>query len=248
MKDKIMSTIIRNTPATTESLSRRSGLEMHALGMSLTRRKFIAAGAAALALAGCAKARGPGPIISCWGDSLTEGWGAPRGLDYPSVLRGLFSGERVVSNHGRSGETSVQIVSRFNAAEVLGGDTSVFWMGHNNLGQPDQILDDIESCFNRLLPTSSGERRALILTLLNGNFEDHREGAPVHRQILTLNEQIMTRWPANSFDIRTLMVRASSGVNDVVSADWRSDDIHLNEHGSTFVAAQVKAYLVGKGW
>lgn len=246
-----MSTITRNTQPTIESIIHRSGfedVEPHALGTILTRRKFIAAAAAALALAGCAKGRGTGPIISCWGDSLTEGWGAPRGLDYPSVLGGLFRGERVVSNHGRSGETSGQITSRFNAAELLNGDTSVFWMGHNNVGQPDQILNDIESCLGRLLPTPSGEKRALILTLLNGNFEDHREGAPGHRQILNLNEQIMTRWPANSFDIRAAVVRASSGVNDVVSADWRSDDIHLNEHGSAFVAAQVKAYLDGKGW
>ena len=65
-------------------------------------------------LAGCGRKRfrklAAGDAILALGDSLTAGFGAPKGADYPAQLAQLVG--RKVINGGVSGDTSAQALAR----------------------------------------------------------------------------------------------------------------------------------------
>ena len=60
--------------------------------------------------------RSAGETIICFGDSLTEGVGAERGEEYPTILSRLL-GMRVV-NAGQRGDTTAQALERINTSVV----------------------------------------------------------------------------------------------------------------------------------
>ncbi len=80
--------------------------------------------AALLFMTGCGKMDianrdNPGRNIICFGDSITEGFGAGAGEDYPSLLRKRVS--RPVINAGHSGDTTRDALRRLEA-DVLAAD------------------------------------------------------------------------------------------------------------------------------
>lgn len=79
--------------------------------------RCVATLGAALLAAGSALG-GEAPPIAAWGDSLTLGFGAAPGEDYPALAASLFSPTRIVENHGIGGQTSTQIAARLNALPV----------------------------------------------------------------------------------------------------------------------------------
>lgn len=56
----------------------------------------------------------PGTEIVAFGDSLTYGYGAARGQDYPSILTQRL--ERPIQNLGRNGETAIHAATRIEEA------------------------------------------------------------------------------------------------------------------------------------
>ena len=67
-----------------------------------------------------------GANLIAFGDSLTAGYGAPQGEDYPTKLAGLI-GQPVI-NAGVSGDTTASALARIDA-DVLGRDPRVVIVG-----------------------------------------------------------------------------------------------------------------------
>lgn len=77
-------------------------------------------------------ARPSGQQIICFGDSLTAGYGASSGMDYPSQLSEMLA--RPVINAGVSGDTTGQALERLEA-DVLSRDPRIvlITLGGNDL-------------------------------------------------------------------------------------------------------------------
>jgi len=77
-------------------------------------------------------ARPSGQQIICFGDSLTAGYGASRGMDYPSQLSEMLA--RPVINAGVSGDTTGQALERLEE-DVLSRDPRIvlITLGGNDL-------------------------------------------------------------------------------------------------------------------
>lgn len=184
----------------------------------------------------------PTSAIACWGDSLTIGSGAVLYTsDYPSVI-GRDTPGRVVYNGGVGGEKSGQILTRMLLDKVRGKRwTTVLWMGRNNVndvGMQDTVMADIASAVANL-----SHSRFLVLTVLNSKTET--TGTANYNAIIALNNAILAAYPNNSYDMRSHLATDPDGT---IPSGMMSDVIHLNATGYAEVAAQVSAFLSGKGW
>ncbi len=101
-------------------------------------------------------AKRAGPVV-CFGDSLTEGFGSPRGASYPDELRrlGHFPGVEIL-NLGRSGDTSADGLARLDR-DVLALNplprAVVVGFGGNDLIQRRPLSEtfaDLETIITRL--------------------------------------------------------------------------------------------------
>lgn len=189
----------------------------------------------------------PSGLISCWGDSLTEGAG---GKPYPAILaEALPAGQRTVFNCGIGGQKSGQIAQRFHATSERFADTSVIWAGRNNYGETDAILADIEGMVDSLTTD-----HYLVLAILN--MEGETAGGGALAAIDRLNRGLERRYPGHFLDIRRILVDAydaklpgdvSDHAADLPPRSLRSDAIHLNSAGYRLVAERVQAALRGMG-
>lgn len=68
----------------------------------------------------------PDKLVLCWGDSITEGMGMPRGKDYPSQLEALLGKGWSVLNSGDGGEDAVTIPARQGGLSLVTAAPIVF--------------------------------------------------------------------------------------------------------------------------
>ena len=113
--------------------------------------------AAALAAASANSAAETPKKILCWGDSVTEGMGMPRGKDYPARLQALLGPDFEVFNSGDGGENSVTIPVRQGAVPIATAAPIVFPAGTSSV----QIGDADDNGFR----TPSGDRIKLTAAL-----------------------------------------------------------------------------------
>lgn len=184
----------------------------------------------------------PASAVAYWGDSLTAGTGATLYTsDYPAVVTKATYG-RPGYNGGVGGEKSGQILTRILQDKVRGRHwTCVLWMGRNNVGDAGMqatVLADIASAVANL-----SHSRFLVLTVLNAKTET--TGTANYNAIIALNNAILAGYPNNSYDIRSFLATDPDGT---IPSGLMSDSIHLNATGYASVAAQVSAFLAGKGW
>lgn len=89
-------------------------------------------------------------IISCWGDSLTDGTGDNNSYGWPNRLANLIGYNKVnVNNFGLGGQTSLQIARRFSAMPVY---VNPFTIPADTSAVSVTLFDDdgdITSLFNR---------------------------------------------------------------------------------------------------
>lgn len=184
----------------------------------------------------------PSNMIACWGDSLTAGTGAVAGTsDYPTVLA-KTSPYRPYYNGGVGGETAQQILTRVLADETLGKHvTCVFWFGRNNVGSPTMQTDVLAALASAVANLSHS--RYLIMTVLNATTEPI--GNANYNAIIALNNAILSTYPNNSLDIRTILATEPNGTIPVA---LMSDTVHLNATGYASVASNVATFLDAKGW
>jgi lysophospholipase L1-like esterase len=114
-------------------------------------------------------------------------------------------------------------------------------MGRNNVndvGMQDTVMADIASAVANL-----SHSRFLVLTVLNSKTET--TGTANYNAIIALNNAILAAYPNNSYDMRSHLATDPDGT---IPSGMMSDVIHLNATGYAEVAAQVSAFLSGKGW
>lgn len=95
--------------------------------------------------------------ILCWGDSVTEGMGMPRGKDYPARLQALLGPDFEVFNSGDGGENSVTIPVRQGAVPITTAAPVVFPAGVSSV----RIGDAGDNGFR----TPSGDKIKLTFAL-----------------------------------------------------------------------------------
>lgn len=187
-------------------------------------------------------------FLSCWGDSLTSGTG---GSPYPLQMYPLGAANRAIYNGGVGGEDSTQVLTRFVASTRRADQVTAIWVGNHGTDytNPTLCLSNINAMIAHL--TTS---KFVILTALNDNTQTI--GTTGYNQIIALNALITSAFPDNSFDIRAYLLTQGNGgapdnadiANGVVPTSLRSDSLHLNTSGYAKVAAQVQAFITGKGW
>jgi acyl-CoA thioesterase-1 len=112
-----------------------------------------------------ALANDPRPIIACFGDSLTAGYGADPGQSYPDYLQAMLdsSGYRYrVLNEGISGNTTKDGVERLSGVLALHPAIVVVEFGGND-GLRGLRIEDSRANLDRIVSTlqSSGTRVVL---------------------------------------------------------------------------------------
>jgi lysophospholipase L1-like esterase len=197
--------------------------------------------------------------ISGWGDSLTYGDGSTGA--WPYMLSAAIGGF-IVNNYGISGDTSAQVLTRFQALPSSYGDVTVIWFGYNDIihgtGTPTQIKANIASIVAAL--TTS---KFVVLGVTNGtaadlySSEELAVGGVGYDLITTLNSDLAALYPDNFYDVRAALVAAYDPevpqdvldyANDIVPGSLRSDYIHLTSAGYAVVADGVYDFLTAKNW
>jgi len=112
-----------------------------------------------------------GSTIVCFGDSLTAGYGAEEGKDYPSVLREQV--DLPVLNAGVSGDTTGDALRRLDA-DVLSHDPKlvIMTLGGNDFlrGIPkEQTLENMKVIVDRI---QSGGAMVVLATVQTGLWGD----------------------------------------------------------------------------
>ncbi len=181
-----------------------------------------------------------------WGDSLT-----------PPVAANLqlFYSDRVLFNGGVAGETSSQIEARELADSGAHANwINVFWYGQNNPKEPERIKADIAAGVASL---STGNRRFMVVSVINKATADEVKGGATYEVILQLNRELAALYPDNFVDARGWLISQFSQASSQDSADvasgavpssLRFDEIHLNNDGSVLVALKLREFIEVKRW
>lgn len=183
--------------------------------------------------------------IAVWGDSITPPIAANLGA--------LMTGRTVFDGSG-IGETSTQVAAREMADTGKHNWIQVFWCGHNNVMQPDQIKSDFANMISAL---SAGNNRFVIMSMINEATSLGIKGGPYYPVILDLNAYFAATYPDNFLDVRTPLIAmydpnnpgdVQDHNNDVVPRHLRYDEIHFLQEGSAWVAARIRDFIVAHGW
>jgi lysophospholipase L1-like esterase len=187
--------------------------------------------------------------VAAWGDSITYGYGALAGEDYPSQLSKLL--KRSVYNGGINGETSSDIYMRIAGDSAHRHDVVILWMGRNNPQYPDTVISDVEAAVRVIFPN----QRFLILSVLNRSWEVR--GTPEYANLIALNDALQSRYPRNYVDMREYLVTQYDASlpsdvmlhnQDAVPLSLRSDEIHPNAKGYHAIAAKLAKEIESRGW
>jgi hypothetical protein len=215
------------------------GVATDGAGASQPDSSAASAGPAPAAFAGTSS-------IAMWGDSMIPG--VARAFAY------MWDPPRQIFDGGVGGETSVQVTARETADNDHRDWVTIFWMGHNNDGQPDQIKADFATCIAHLAP---GNNHFIVLSVVNKADGTEDRGSPPYDTIMKLNADLAATYPNNFLDIRSFMV-AQSDPNDPEQADelqkdlpssqLRFDGIHLSGHGDEVVGQRIIDFIHAKGW
>jgi lysophospholipase L1-like esterase len=198
-----------------------------------------------IALVGCKKHDEVLPpadkAIVGWGDSLTEGSGG-EGVTYLTALANL-SGIPKTFNKGISGQKSGQIRERMLADTALHKYPTIIWAGTNNVGNDEQILDDIAQ-----MVASLGHKHYIILPIMNGVTLEEEKGKKNYNHIMYVNNALAQIYGQHYVDVRSYLVSqydpnnpqdVQNHADDIPPASLRSSKIHLTARGYTMVAEQI---------
>lgn len=181
--------------------------------------------------------------IAVWGDSMVPPLAANLQVLVP---------ERTVFDGAGIGENSTQVSARQMADTARRGWVSVFWMGHNNVLQPQQTKADLAASI-----ASLGHDRFVILSMVNEDTPAGRRGGIEYNTIVQLNSELAALYLNNFLDVRNPLVALYDPSqpqdvidhgNDVPPSSVRYDEIHLRNAGSVLVATLVRNFIVGHGW
>lgn len=207
--------------------------------MLLNRREFVLSTAAMLVLAACGRGGkysklSSGSRVLALGDSLTAGYGANKGDDYPTQLAQI-TGWRVI-NGGVSGDTSGQALSRL--PELLEP-------------QPDLVIISIGgNDFLRKLPES--ETRANIGKIIEMVQAKNIDAVLVAIPYFTTGALLgsVSEHPLYEDLAKQYQLPLLEGVWAEVlgDKDMKSDQVHGNAKGYRFFAEEMADFLAKQGF
>jgi acyl-CoA thioesterase I len=195
----------------------------------ISRRQFISVAAALLALcaSGCGSspsAPSAGVTVIAFGDSITFGFGASDGNDYPALLA-RRTGVPVI-NAGRNGDTTGSALNRVDSAVLSRNpDIVIVFLGGNDLlqGVPvEQRIANITTIVQRI----RADGAAVILVGVGSGILD-----PFNGQLPTIASQTSS----------TLVPNVLDGVFGVPG--FMSDAIHPNDAGHVVIADRIEPAL-----
>ncbi|XXQ68373.1 arylesterase [Neisseriaceae bacterium B1] len=207
--------------------------------MALNRRDFIWNTAAILALAACGRSGkysklGSGGRVLALGDSLTAGYGANKGDDYPAQLAQI-TGWNVI-NGGISGDTSAQALARLPELLELKPDLVIISIGGND--------------FLRKLPES--ETRANISKIIEMVQAKNIDAVLVAIPYFTagallgsVSEHPLYEDLAKQYKLPLLEGAWAEVLGD---KDMKSDQVHGNAKGYRFFAEEIAEFLEKQGF
>lgn len=201
----------------------------------MKRRDFLQS-ALVLALVGCGDDGVTGRLVArgstvlALGDSLTAGFGAGQGEDYPSVLA-QKTGWRVV-NGGVSGDTSAQALARLPALlEEHQPRLVIIGIGGNDFLRrlPE---GETESNVNQIMELVKASGAQMVLVGIPAANVGAALGVPSDHPLYA---QLAEKHQSALF---------SSAWGDVLSeAKWRSDQVHANAAGYAEFADRLYRFL-----
>lgn len=180
-----------------------------------------------------------------WGDSIT----LPIAPNLAAVMpdRDVYDGSGI-------GDTSTQVAAREQADTTNRNRIQVYWCGHNNVMQPDQIKQDIAAMISSLTP---GNNRFVIMSMINEASTLGIKGGPYYPVILQLNAYFAATYPGNYLEVRNPLVamydptdpnEVQDHDNDVVPRHLRYDQIHFRQEASAWVAGRIRDFILAHGW
>lgn len=168
------------------------------------------------------------------GDSLTFGYGAKKGEDYPSVLGGLTGWN--IDNMGVNGDTSEDVLARLEAVIAKKPKLVLLGIGGNDVLRkvsPTHTQSNIDSIIKNLQENAIAvvliAQPHLSISALFGKASDN----PIYKEI-------GKRWSIPVF---------SQAWSDILSNEaLKSDKIHANALGYELFAKQLFAFLQKIGY
>lgn len=158
--------------------------------------------------------------LVAWGDSYTAGNEDHSGVTYPNVLAPLFWPHRTVVNNGVGGDTSSQILTRFQAVSALWCDETLIWSGRNNYTDPTTVQSDIAAMIADVLPCT---HQYMVLSIMNGEYANEHAGQTNYNDIINLNSALASTYGQNYLDVRSMLVAAYNPANGADVLDRTND-------------------------
>jgi acyl-CoA thioesterase-1 len=166
----------------------------------------------------------PKPVIIAFGDSLVEGYGAPRGGDFVSKLS--ISLGVPIQNYGRSGDTTADGIARVKEVEGR-GDIAILLLGGNDALKKvpvSQTKENLATLIKRL--QADGKTHVILVGVLGGFPSDPY--APMFREL------------AKEYQV-TYVPNILSGL--IANTKYMSDQVHPNEAGYEKIAERLAPIL-----
>lgn len=161
----------------------------------------------------------PFASLVAWGDSLTAGNEDGSGTTYPNALAAIYIPPRTVQNQGIGGNTSSQILTRFQAAPSTWPLGTLIWSGRNNYSQSAQVQFDIATMVATLTNPNY-----IVLSIINGEYATSEYiGGAGYNQIVALNAALASTYGPRYLDVRSLLVAAYNPANGADVLDHAND-------------------------
>ncbi len=166
----------------------------------------------------------PRPVIIAFGDSLVEGYGAPRGGDFVSKLS--FRIGVPILNYGKSGDTTTDGLAR--AKEVEGrADIVILLLGGNDALRKTPLTQTKQNLATLIERFQTGGRTQVVLVGVLGGFPSDPY-APMFKEL------------AKEYKV-TYVPNILSGL--IANSKYMSDQVHPNEAGYEKIAERLTPIL-----
>jgi hypothetical protein len=162
-------------------------------------------------------------------------------------------------NGGVGGDTSSQVLARFQASASAGQYASLIWVGRNDIDDGGVCTGSQTACLNTIKANISAmvaasPRGYVVLGVTNNAYEP--SGNASYNAIVALNNSLASIYGSRFVDVRALLVAAYNPnnsqdvidhANDCLPYSLRAfgDATHLNTAGYAIVAQAVAAKLSG---
>ena len=205
----------------------------------LTRRHFLQASAVLLAAGACRSAKKytkipAGSAVLALGDSLTEGYGARLGEDYPTQLAKI-TGWKVI-NGGVSGDTSAQALARLPGLMKQNPKLVLVSIGGNDFLQKKPESETVAN-ISRMIEQIQAAKVPLVLVAI----PYFTTGALIGR----VSEHALFSDLAEKYRVPLLKGAWADILGD---KDLKSDAVHANAKGYLQFAEEMADFLQAQGF